>query len=175
MFTTRAFSDSLSRFVSTIASIAVVLIVLLVVVEVALRSTIGFSLGFVEEIVSYLVVAVTFFGACVSFKKQAFFKVCFFYDKLSSKAKRLLDIAHALIALVFCLPLFYFSIFLVISSYTRKITAPTLLGTPLYIPQLIIPVGMLLLIFSIGEFGVTRLLTPKDNKLVSEEFTEEDG
>ena len=151
------FTEGLSRFVNTIASISVVLIVLLVVVEVALRSTIGFSLGFVEEIVSYLVVAVTFFGACVSFRKQAFFKVGFFYDKLSDRIKKVLDILHVLISLIFCLPLFYFSIFLVISSFSRKTVAPTLLETPLFIPQIIIPVGMLFLIIFLLEFGILRL------------------
>lgn len=175
MFNTRMLAETLSRLVSTIASIAVVVIVLLVVTEVALRSTIGFSLGFVEEIVSYLVVAVTFFGACVSFRKQAFFKVGFFYNKLSRKVKKVFDVAHSLIALLFCIPLFYFSIFLVISSYTRKTAAPTLLGTPLFIPQLIIPVGMALLIFFVVEFGITRLSHPQKTPSVSEETKKEES
>ncbi len=153
----KGLSDSLNRFVSTLASIAVVAIVVLVVAEVALRSTIGFSFGFVEEIVSYLVVAVTFFGACVSFRKQAFFKVNFFYDKLSQNIRKLLDIAHAFIALIFCIPLLYYSIFLVFSSYTRKTAAPTTLATPLFIPQIIIPVATLVLIFFLGEFAMSRL------------------
>jgi len=162
-------ADWLNGIAGTIASFAAVAIVILVVAEVALRSTIGFSFGFVEEIVSYLVVAVTFFGACFSFRKQAFFKVCFFYEMLGPRLRKLLDLAHTLIALLFCLPLFYYSIFLVISSYTRKTEAPTPLATPLYIPQLLIPAGMFVLLFFLFEFGILRL---RSTELESTEQTE---
>ena len=166
-------TDSLNRFASGLASIAAVSIVVLVFAEVVLRSTIGFSFGFVEEIVSYLVVAVTFFGACVSFRKQAFFKVNFFYGKLSQTIRKLLDISHAIISLAFCLPLLYYSIFLVFSSYTRKTEAPTTLATPLFIPQMIIPAATLLLIFFLGEFAILRLRN-SSNTLSDHENTEKE-
>lgn len=157
MNTQKGLFQPIGHLVSSIASVAILAIVMLVVAEVTLRSTIGFSFGFVEEIVSYLAVAVTFFGACVSFRKQAFFKVNFIYDKLPSGVRRGFDFAHSLFALLFCMPLLYYSAFLVYSSYTRKTVAPTTLSTPLFIPQLIIPIGIFCLIGFIGEFAWIRL------------------
>ena len=151
----------LSRVVETIASLAIVIMVVLVVLEVLLRSTIGFSFGFVDELVSYLVVFVTFFGVCVTFKNRALFKVEIFYERVPETARKVLDLIHSALALVLCFLLIYYAFFLISSSYSRGTVSPTKLETPLYIPQLIIPAGLVILVVFIFDFARARLFRAK--------------
>ena len=152
----RGAMKTLYNVVETIASVAVVLMVCLVVLEVLLRSTIGFSFGFVDELVSYLVVVVTFFGVCVTFRNNALFKVEMFYAKLSEGTRRVLDIFHAVLSLGLCGILIYYAFFLISSSFRRGTISQSKLETPLYIPQLIIPVGLIILVVFLIDFARIR-------------------
>ncbi len=160
----RGVISKLSKIVETIASAAIVIMVFLVVLEVLLRTAIGFSFGFVDELVSYLVVLITFFGVCITFRNKALFKVEMFYAKLSRKSRRALDIVHSALSLLLCLPLIYYAFFLISSSFKRGTVSPTKLETPLYIPQLIIPAGLIILAIFIIDFAWSRIVTPKSNK-----------
>ncbi|MEJ2471532.1 MAG: TRAP transporter small permease [Desulfuromonadales bacterium] len=158
----------LTKVVETIASAAIVIMVILVVLEVLLRSTFGFSFGFVDEIVAYLVVLITFFGACVTFKNRALFKVEIFYGKIPKKIRRVFDLIHSFLSLVLCFTLIYYSFFLVSSSYERQTVSPTKLETPLYIPQLIIPIGLIILVIFIIDFAFPNLFRSKSVKITED-------
>ncbi len=153
--------QTLYNGVETIASVAIVIMVCLVVLEVLLRSTIGFSFGFVDELVSYLVVFITFFGVCVTFRSRALFKVEMFYAKLSTTSRKVMDIFHSILSLGLCGILIYYAFFLISSSYTRGTISQSKLETPLYIPQLIIPVGLIVLVIFILDFVRERLCAAK--------------
>ena len=157
----------LYNFVETIASVAIVVMVCLVVLEVLLRSTIGFSFGFVDELVSYLVVLTTFFGVCVTFRNNALFKVEMFYAKLSRASRRVLDVFHAVLSLGLCSILIYYAFFLISSSFRRGTFSQSKLETPLYIPQLIIPIGLIILVFFILDFARVRLFTSKSKNNIT--------
>jgi len=146
----------LSKAVETIASIAIVIMVCLVVLEVLLRSTIGFSFGFVDELVAYLVVLTTFFGVCVTFRSKALFRVEMFYSRLSRKSRAVLDIIHSVLSLVLCFLLIYYAFFLISSSFSRGTISQSKLETPLYIPQMIIPAGLIILAIFIFDFARLR-------------------
>ncbi len=163
----RGAMKTLYNVVETIASVAVVLMVCLVVLEVLLRSTIGFSFGFVDELVSYLVVLVTFFGVCVTFRNNALFKVEMFYAKLSEASRRILDIFHALLSLGLCGILIYYAFFLISSSFRRGTISQSKLETPLYIPQLIIPVGLIILAVFLIDFARVRFFKSKSQNTIT--------
>ncbi len=159
--------QTLYNVVEALASVAVVVMVCLVVLEVLLRSTIGFSFGFVDELVSYLVVLVTFFGVSVTFRNKALFKVEMFYAKLSGTSRRFLDIFHAVLSLALCGVLIYYAFFLISSSFTRGTISQSKLETPLYIPQLIIPAGLIILAVFILDFARLRLFPSKSQNIVT--------
>ncbi len=160
--------QTLYNVVETVASVAVVVMVCLVVLEVLLRSTIGFSFGFVDELVSYLVVLITFFGVCVTFRNKALFRVEMFYAKLSGTSRKCLDIFHAVLSLALCGVLIYYAFFLISSSFTRGTISQSKLETPLYIPQLIIPAGLIILAVFILDFARLRLCAGKSQNIVTE-------
>lgn len=148
----RGFINKLSKVVEFIASLAIVLMVVLVILEVLLRTTIGYSFGFADELVSYLVVTITFFGVTITFRDKALFKVEIFYKRLSKKSRKVLDFIHSLLSVGLCSLLIYYAFFLISSSYTRGTISQTKLETPLYLPQLLIPVGLIVLVIFTIDF-----------------------
>ena len=159
--------QTLYNVVEAVASVAIVVMVCLVVLEVLLRSTFGFSFGFVDELVSYLVVLITFFGVCVTFRSKALFRVEMFYAKLSQTSRRIMDIIHAVLSLGLCGILIYYAFFLISSSFTRGTISQSKLETPLYIPQLIIPTGLIILVVFILDFARERFCTSKSQNIVT--------
>ncbi len=125
---------------------ALVIMMLLITAEVAVRSLFNYSLQFTDELSGYLLVAVTFLGISISLKEGAVFRVDFLHRRLAARVRTALDLVFQMLSFVFTVLLDYQVIRLVVSSYERDVTAPTLLGTPLYVPQLIMPVGVSLMV-----------------------------
>ncbi|MBN1956720.1 MAG: TRAP transporter small permease subunit [Desulfuromonadales bacterium] len=157
----------LYKVVEAVASWAVIAMVVLVVVEVLMRSTTGFSFGYVDELVSFLVVTVTFFGVCVTFMHQSLFKVEFFYKNLPEKGRKALDLFHSLLSLGLCFILIRYAFFLISSSYRRGTVSQSKLEIPLYLPQLLIPIGLIVLSIFILYF-VYKRFTAKPTSSVEE-------
>jgi len=122
--------------------IVMVAMVLLITVEVVCRNLLNLSLQFADEVSGYLLVAVTFLGIGISLQEGSLFRVDFLYARFSARLKALLEFLFALLSLAFILLTQYQILRFLVSSFEREVTAPTLLGTPLYLPQLVMPVGL---------------------------------
>lgn len=118
----------------------------MVVVDIFMRTLLSRSLGFVEEITGYLVVAVTFFGVSMTFRESAMFRVSFLYEMFPPALKKALGVAYLVISLLFCATMLWFTTLMVWSSHARGKVAATELQTPIYIPQLLLPIGFLILV-----------------------------
>ena len=140
-------TDLVSRFVLGA-------LVVLVIGEALLRSFVNLSLGFAEEVTGYLVVALTLFGAARALRSGSLFEVCFISDRLRGRSRRLLQSFYVLLSLSVCIVLAIKSADLVASSLARGKFAATVLHTPLWIPQLLLPVGFAV----IGFFLLEKLL-----------------
>lgn len=135
------FFDLTSKVVGFLMSIALLALVALVCTEVGLRGVFGISLGFAEEVTGYLVVALTLFGASLAVRKNSLFRVEFLYLMLGSKTRRLVNLLFIVLAIVICGVLAWKAYGLVESSFNRGKFAPTVLKTPLWIPQMLMPLG----------------------------------
>lgn len=144
----------LDRVVSVLSELLLITLVCLVALEVILRSVLGHSLGFVEEVTGYLVVALTLFGAAKAVRANALFQVRVIFDALPVGVKRLFGIIFSLTAIAICVVLAWKTFDLVGSSLSRGKFAPTVLRTPLWIPQTLLPIGFLM----IGVFLLEHLL-----------------
>ena len=76
---------------------------------------------------------------------NSFHQVELFTSRLSVQQNRVLMVVFILIALATSVILDYHLINFVIASYVRNDLAPTLLETPLWIPRLVMPLGITLL------------------------------
>lgn len=134
--------------------IVMVAMMLLVTVEVVCRTLFNFSLQITDEVSGYLLVAATFLGISISLKEGSLFRVDFLYARFGPRLKNSLEFLFSLFSLGFIVLAEYQIVRLIVSSIEREVTAPTLLATPLYIPQLVMPVGVALVILVL--LGDTR-------------------
>ncbi|WP_319567316.1 TRAP transporter small permease [Cohaesibacter marisflavi] len=129
-------------------------LVLLVFSETVLRGLANYSLGFVEEVTGYFVVTLTFLGAALALRAEALFQVHFLFDAVPDHVQVWLKRLFVVASLIVCVILALRTHDLVLSSFGRGKFAPTVLRTPLWIPQMIMPIGFSL----IGIFLLEKLL-----------------
>jgi len=122
--------------------IVLVAMMVLITVEVVSRTLFNFSTQLADEVSGYLLVAVTFLGIGISLREGALFRVDMLYARFSARLKERIELFFNLLSLAFILLAEYQILRFLVSSIERGVTAPTLLGTPLYLPQLVMPIGL---------------------------------
>lgn len=141
-----AFGARLAGWVASasglVCALALAAIAVLITVGVVSRSFFGYAFQSFGEISGYLVVAVTFLGLCVAIYENALFRVEALIDRLPARGRWLLDLLSSAMFIAFLAILDYHCVMLVVDSYAGGYVAATLLGTPLYIPQLLMPIGL---------------------------------
>ncbi len=135
------FFDGLAGALAVLNGGMLVALVLLVCAEAFLRSAFNHSLGFAEEVTGYLMVALTLNGAASAIRSQALFQVHFLFDRCGPALKRVLMTSFSVFAIAICLVLAWKCNDLMLSSLAREKFAATVLRTPLWIPQLLLPLG----------------------------------
>ena len=128
----------------------------LVCLEAFLRGAFNYSLGFAEELTGYCVVLLTFFGAALALRANALFQVHFLFDSYPPNVRIWVQRVFVIVALIVCVILAWKAKDLTLSSFSRNRFAATVLRTPLWIPQLIPPVGFCVIgIFLVEQFLLT--------------------
>lgn len=141
----RAFARLLSGQ-TFVCELVVLSMVLIVSAEVICRQLFGVSLQITYEVAGYLLAALTFFGLGISLRGGGLFRVEFVYMWIPSLARLVLQLLYDFVSLGFSLILDYQLFRQVSSSYARGYAEPTILATPLYIPQMVMPIGVTLMI-----------------------------
>ena len=137
---------ALAHLASIGCEIILLAMLLMMAAEVVVRNVFGFSFQVTDELSGYLLVALTFLALGVSLQDGAFFRVEFLFERLPRRTQAWLTCLFTLASLLFAAILDWQLIRLVQSSFRRGNVEPSLLATPLWIPQAIMPVGMTLLI-----------------------------
>lgn len=146
--------DVAERTTQIVTGVVLAALVIMVCTEAFLRGAFNYSLGFVEELTGYSVVLLTFLGAAQALRHGALFRVHFLFDILSPNAQRWITRIFVVMALVVCAILAWKTKDLMLSSFSRGKFAPTVLRTPLWIPQMVLPLGFTV----IGIFLVEKLI-----------------
>lgn len=146
--------DNLELAVRLATNSVLVGLVLLVCSEVFLRGVFNYSLGFAEELTGYCVVMLCLFGAALSLRASTLFQVNFLFDRLPDGVRVWVHRAFVVAALIICLILAWKTKDVMLSSFGRGKFAPTVLRTPLWIPQILLPAGFTV----IGIFLIEQLL-----------------
>lgn len=128
-----------------VAELMMVAMMGLILVEIVLRSTFRTSLQFTDEVSAYLLVAVTFLGFSASMRGGTMFRVEFIHRLMPRRGRLVVELLFNVASLAFTLVLTYHLVMLTISSYERDVLSQTLLRTPQFIPQMVMPIGMALL------------------------------
>ena len=140
------FTSSLSRSFGYIGSYggaaAVLIMTLLITVDVLGRFFLGQSTGVANEISYYLLAAVIYLGLVHTQRRGKHIRVTILTDRLSTRKRQLVEMLLVTGTSVFMGWLTCLSIFPVMDSYSGNVTSVTPLNTPLWIPRLLLPVGL---------------------------------
>ena len=132
-----------------LSALALMVLLAVVAVDIVTRWGFNFSYEVSDEVGAYMLVAITFLSLSVSHINGAFHRVEFLQARLSRRAQLLSSIGFELLALAFCAILVWQFAGLVRSSWRFGQHAPTLLETPLWLPRVLLVVGMAALCLSL--------------------------
>ncbi len=129
----------------------------LVAAEAVCRNLLGFSLEVSDELGGYLLVAVGFLSLPVAQASGAFHHVELVQARMSRRGRLMLQLLFDACVFAASAVLAWQLVRLEIGTWRSEDVAPTLLATPLWIPRLSMPVGMILLCVSILRTAAWRL------------------
>lgn len=114
----------------------------LIVAEVVLRGAFGRSLQIVDEYSGYMVVAVFFLGVAYALQEKALLRVEFLIARLNPDNRRAMLVCYDVLALIFSLMVTWQLVRFTYGTWRQGVFAPTTAMTPLYLPELVMPLGM---------------------------------
>lgn len=152
----RTLVDALSRTLFWINALIIAAMALAVTYEVGCRYLLGRPTIWVNETSSYMLVAVAFLGAAWTLKIDAHVRMELLLETGSMAARKFSDLAMFLVTGAVALALTWTGWNMTLANYMFDWRASTLLATPLWIPQLLIPLGsaVLLLQCLVGLYDV---------------------
>src|SRR3954469_16138380 len=131
-----------------IAQISILCMMALITADVIARNVFRRSLLSSDEVSGYLLVVMTFFGISYSLRSGSLLRIEFLLFALPKRLRGIVDVLYDLIALTVCLVLLWSMVRFTWITWQREAIAPTLIETPLWIPQLAMPLGMLILVIA---------------------------
>ncbi|MDA8049017.1 MAG: TRAP transporter small permease [Rhodospirillales bacterium] len=142
------------RMLCRLALIATIVIINL---ELITRNLFNFSLYLSDEYSGYLLVALTFLSLPLCVSHGSFHRVTFLLGRLPPRLRDVVLLAFDVLALTFCAVVFWEALLLVLNSRALHATAPTILMTPLWLPQLAMPIGLFAVLVTLGRSVALRV------------------
>jgi TRAP-type C4-dicarboxylate transport system permease small subunit len=125
--------------------------------EAIARNLFGTSLQITDEVGGYLLVAVTFLSMSVAEAHGAFHRVEFVQMRLSRSARIISQIIFDLMSLAASMLVSWQLVRLALNSWHSEDVAPTPLQTPLWLPQVSMGLGMILLCLALLRTIVAKI------------------
>ena len=125
-----------------ICEIAILAMGAIVILEIITRNFFNFSFEMSDELGGYIIVGITFMSLPVCQVYRSYHHVQFLQARLSPRMQALSHVLFDLLSLLFCVVLVWQLTRFVLTTHRSEDVAPTLLATPLWIPQAIMPIGM---------------------------------
>ena len=138
----RKTADRFSSFLAHLAMWGVFAMMLLVVVDVFLRAVANRSTLIAEEMGGYLLVLIAYLGMAETLRQGRHIHVDIVTKKLTVKVRAWLDAGLSLIALVALIVVIWRAVIMVYGSYAGNVIIPGIFLTPVYLPQILVVVGL---------------------------------
>jgi len=132
-----------------LSSLFMIFITILIGLEVLLRSVFDTTTHISTEYSTYFFIALVSLGLAYTMREDGHIRITLLTGRLKGKARKIQEISTTVLALIISVFLFYHTVLMTYETYSLGMKADTVSETPLYIPQLAIPVGILLLIFQL--------------------------
>jgi len=157
--------ETISSWSGWFSGIGVVMMAAVITLDVFLRYFLGKPLLFADDISVYGMIFITFVGAALTLKMKRHIMVDMFYNWLPRRAKLWLDVATTFVGAFIIWLLTWYSIVWVQYTYKSGYTSPGILQTPMWMPALILPIGLFLwgLQYIVECVKVVRFLHGQEN------------
>lgn len=137
--------DVLTDFGGGLASISLAGLTIVVVLEILLRFLFNAPTIWVGEMSVYLCMACGLLGAAYALRMDMHFGITIIIDRISAKTRRRMRILTNSMGLVYAMVLLIKGFQMAQFSYEMEDVSTGLMATPLWIPNLLIPLAGLLL------------------------------
>lgn len=134
---------------AAIAGLAILLTAFMICYEIIMRGIFHRPTVWVMEISTYCLVLAGFFGMAYTMRKNGHICVDFLLVRLSRPVRKVLDIVTSLLSLFAIYVCMTESTNYVLMSKAMGVVSPSLLRAPLWIPQLFMLIGFVLLFLEI--------------------------
>jgi len=153
--------DKFSSAAANIANICLLSALLLVTIAVVMRYVFNAPFHFTEEISGYLVIAIVFLGLADTYRARRHIRVDLVLIRLPQKVRSVLETSGHLFSLVFVLLFIWYTYQTALTSYQVGRVSFGIWQVPLYVPQLLIPIGLLTLAIQIIAHIIKKFQTPR--------------
>jgi TRAP-type C4-dicarboxylate transport system permease small subunit len=151
------FSSKLSLWGAYLSAVLIVSLVALVMVEIASRHFFDTSTMIADEYSGYLYLASIFLGLAYTFDEKAHIRINIITSRLNNHKNRFIDIFASVLSLAILSFILYRTILFTYDSYDMDMLSEAVSETPLYLTQIVMPVGITLFIFSVAVFMLKRI------------------
>ncbi len=149
--------NKLSLWGAYLSSLLLVSLVLLILTEIFIRYFFNMSTLIADEYSGYLFLASVFLGLSYTFKENAHIRINILTSRMSEKSNKFIDIFAGSITIVVLLFALYRTILFTFDSYEMEMLSESVSQTPLYLTQLVMPLGLSLFILSVLIFVIKGL------------------
>ncbi len=165
----RRFLDSLYAFAGALAALCVLAILLLMLLG-SLGREMGWRVGIINDLVSWLCAASAFLAMAQAFRNGDFVRVTLLLERLSPPVRRTFEIVSLAVAAVAIGYLAFWAARFTFESWQFNDMPVGLLVVPLWIPQMTFVVGSLLFFIAVVDelVAVLRGAKPTYVRLVEE-------
>lgn len=152
-----SFINKLSLWGAYLSSLLLISLVLLILTEIFIRYFFDMSTMIADEYSGYLYLAAIFLGLAYTFNEDAHIRINILTSKMSQKSNRFIDIFAGLITIVILVFALYRTILFTYDSYDMQMVSEGVSETPLYLTQLVMPLGISLFILAVLAFVLKGL------------------
>ena len=155
---TKRLSDVAAHF----AMLAIVLMAVHILIEIVLRAVWSTSTFVMDEFVGYEVAAMTFLGLGAALDHKVLLRVNILLLPLKGWTRAIAEILNAVVALAVFGFVSFFLIRQMVRSYQRGTTSISILEVPIWIPQGLVVLGLLVFYLQLTGLIAQALHTPED-------------
>lgn len=148
--------------IAFLGNLALAAMLIIMAAEVALRSLELGTLWIADEMSAALLVATTFLGLSIAVREGALFRFDGIVSRLPEKARVPYERLLYLLALITSSTLAWYLIKFVNSTWKRDTVSDGIVEYPLWIPQILMPLGMIAMVIAVLEKLLSPTLDTKD-------------
>lgn len=146
--------NKLSLWGAYLSGLILCSLVLLILTEIFIRYTFDMSTMIADEYSGYLYLASIFLGLAYTFNEKAHIRINIITSRLNEKTNRVIDIISGTITIAVLFFALYRTILFTYDSYDLEMLSEAVSETPLYLTQLVMPIGIFLFILSVLAFVI---------------------